>query len=214
MSRHCSVFGTLMSGSVRCLVVLLHLVGDMGGNDGLQPLSRSTAANPRMCRGHRASKASGKSGGTQGKAFVPCHGQIIPRKIKCERRKINLAKGYAMRKVFACPTPTNSQKSEPQSKPLAPPIASTSASVESSLLIAMAASKSKPLRSSASGTLNGASIRLPAQWGSSSAKSLDDRERVRSPAFFGTLGIWHRRPRCPTSSGTFRRLPACHCSGS
>ena len=90
------------------LLVLLHLARDVGGKYGLQPLSGAAADDPSVSCGYRASKASGKSGGTQGKAFVPGHGEIIPRKIKCAMRKINLAKGYALRILCACPTPTKS----------------------------------------------------------------------------------------------------------
>lgn len=93
------------SGWHERLVVLLHFAGDVCRKDGLQPRGWATANDPSVCCGYGASKASGKSGGTQGKAFVPVHGRILPRKIKCAMRKINLAFPYAMRKFFACPTP-------------------------------------------------------------------------------------------------------------
>ena len=89
-------------GWERCLVVLLHLARDVSRKDRLEPLSGATADDPSVRCGYRASKASGKSGGTQGKAFVPCHAWILPRKIKCAMRKINLAMGYAMRKMRPC----------------------------------------------------------------------------------------------------------------
>ena len=88
-------------GWERCLVVLFHLLGDVGGKDRLQPLSGTAPANPCVSGGHRASKASGELRGSQGKAIVPGHGEILPRKIKCAMRKINLVKGYAMRILCA-----------------------------------------------------------------------------------------------------------------
>lgn len=87
------------------LVVHLHLARDVGGKDRLQPLSGTAANDPCVSGGYRASKASGKAGGTQGKAFVPGHVWMLPRKIKCAMRKIILVKGYAMRILCACPTP-------------------------------------------------------------------------------------------------------------
>jgi hypothetical protein len=97
--------------------VLLHLVGDVGGKDGLQPLRRTTATNPRMGGGHRASKAGGELRGTQGKAFVPSHGEILPAKKKNAMRKIILITSYALRKVFACPTPNNTPPSKTTTAP-------------------------------------------------------------------------------------------------
>jgi hypothetical protein len=78
-------------GCEHCLVVLLHLVGDVGGKDRLQPLSGAAADDPSVRGGYRASKASGELRSSKGKAFVPGHGKILPRKIK-----------FAMRKIKAC----------------------------------------------------------------------------------------------------------------
>jgi len=91
----------LMSGSVRLLVVPLHLARDVCGKDRLQPLSGAAADDPSVCGGYRASKAGGELRSSKGKAFVPCHGEIIAGKIKCAMRKINLATGYALRKIRA-----------------------------------------------------------------------------------------------------------------
>ena len=88
----------------RCMqvfVVLLHLVGNVGGKDRLEPLSGAAAANPRMGSGHRTSEDGGKACGPKGKAFVPCHGQILAQKKKNAMRKINLATGYALRRIRA-----------------------------------------------------------------------------------------------------------------
>ena len=64
------------------LVVPLHLSRDVGGKDRLQPLTRPAADDPGVCGGYRASKAGGKLRGSQGKAFVPGHGQMLPPKKK------------------------------------------------------------------------------------------------------------------------------------
>ena len=101
MNRPCPATEKLMSGSVRLLVVLLHLARDVGGKDRLEPVSRAAADDPCVSRGYRASKAGSKLRGTQGKAFVPGHGRILPRKIKCAMRKIILATGYALRRIRA-----------------------------------------------------------------------------------------------------------------
>jgi hypothetical protein len=86
---------------MRCLVVHLHLARDVGSKDGLEPLSGTAAANPRVSGSHGAPKAGGNLRGSQGKAFVPGHGRILPRKIKCAMRKIILATGYALRRIRA-----------------------------------------------------------------------------------------------------------------
>jgi hypothetical protein len=52
-----------------------------------------------MGSGHRTSKVGGELRGSQGEAFVPGHGQILPLKKKCAMRKINLDTGYAMRMI-------------------------------------------------------------------------------------------------------------------
>lgn len=95
-------------GWLRLLVVPLHFAGDVSRKDGLQPLGWAAANDPSVSGGHRASKAGGKAGGTQGKTFVPGHGQIISRKIKSAMRKKILARSYALRILCACPTPTTS----------------------------------------------------------------------------------------------------------
>ena len=93
-------------GWLRCLVVLLDLSRDVGGKDQLQPRGWAAADDPSVRGGYGASKAGGELRGSKGEAFVPSHGEIIPRKIKCAMRKINLATEYAMRILCACPTPT------------------------------------------------------------------------------------------------------------
>jgi hypothetical protein len=93
-------------GWLRLLVVPLHFACDVCRQDGLQPLSGATANDPSVSGGYRASKAGGKLRGTQGKAFVPGHGEILPQKTKCAMRKINLAFIYALRILCACPTTT------------------------------------------------------------------------------------------------------------
>jgi hypothetical protein len=84
-------------GWLRLLVVLLHLSRDVGGKDGLQPRGWTTANDPSVRGGYRASKAGGELRGSKGKAFVPGHAWIIARKIKCAMRKISVAQSYAMR---------------------------------------------------------------------------------------------------------------------
>jgi len=83
------------------LVVPLHCAGDVSGKDRLQPLSGAAADDPSVSGGHGASKAGGKSGSTQGKAFVPGHGRMIPGKEKCAMRKIKpcniLRNAYSLR---------------------------------------------------------------------------------------------------------------------
>jgi hypothetical protein len=86
-------------GWLRLLVVLLHLSRDVGGKDGLQPRGWTTANDPSVRGGYRASKAGGELRGSKGKAFVPGHAWIIARKIKCAMRKIILARLYALRIV-------------------------------------------------------------------------------------------------------------------
>lgn len=108
MSRPCSVLGTLRSGSVRCLVVPLLGCDDDGKVNGLLPIWRATAANPRMGSSHRTSKDGGKSCSSKSKAVVPGHGRILPPKKKNAMRKIILVTGYAMRILRACPTPNTS----------------------------------------------------------------------------------------------------------
>lgn len=93
------------------LVVPLHLARDVGGKDRLQPRSWPATDDPSVRGGYRASKAGGELRGSQGKAFVPSHGKRIPAEIKNAMRKINLAMGYAMRILCACPTPNNSPNS-------------------------------------------------------------------------------------------------------
>jgi hypothetical protein len=70
------------SGWHERLVVLLHFAGDVRRKDRLQPLSRAAANDPSVGSGYRASKAGGKLRGSQGEAFVPGHGRILPPKNK------------------------------------------------------------------------------------------------------------------------------------
>ena len=49
---------TAPPAAVHRLVEPLHLARDVGGKDGLQPLSRSAADDPSVSRGYRASKAT------------------------------------------------------------------------------------------------------------------------------------------------------------
>ena len=81
--------------------MLLHLTGDMGGKDGLQPRGWATANDPSVSGGYRASKAGGELRGSKGKAFVPVHARILPRKIKCAMRKIkacdSIRNAYSLR---------------------------------------------------------------------------------------------------------------------
>ena len=88
-------------GCYHGLVVLLNLGGNVGGKDRLEPLARAAADEPSVSGGHRAPKASGESGSTQGKAFVPGHGRMLPRENKNAMRKIILAMFYAMRRIRA-----------------------------------------------------------------------------------------------------------------
>lgn len=74
--------------SMRRLVVPLNLGGNVGGKDRLQPLTRAATNDPGVSRGYRASKAGGELCGSQGKAIVPSHGWILPRKNKNAMRKI------------------------------------------------------------------------------------------------------------------------------
>ena len=89
MNRPCAATEKLMSGSVRLLVVPLNVPRDVGGKDRLEPVSRAAADDPGVSRGYRASKAGGELRSSQGKAIVPSHGCILPRKIKNAMRKIN-----------------------------------------------------------------------------------------------------------------------------
>ena len=74
-------------GWLRLLVVPLHFAGDVCRQDRLQPRGGAAANDPSVSRGYRASKAGGKSGGTQGKAFVPGHAWRITRQRKNAMRK-------------------------------------------------------------------------------------------------------------------------------
>lgn len=79
------------------LVVPLLGCNDDGKVNGLLPVWRPAAANPRMGSSHRTSEDGGKACGSKCKAVVPCHGQILPPKKKNAMRKIVLATGHVMR---------------------------------------------------------------------------------------------------------------------
>lgn len=85
-------------GWLRLLVVPLLGCDDDGKVNGLLPVWRPAAANPRMGSGHRASKDGGKACGSKCKAVIPGHAGIIPLKKKNAMRKKELVSGYAMRK--------------------------------------------------------------------------------------------------------------------
>jgi hypothetical protein len=84
---------------VRRFVVLLDFAGDVRRKDWLQPIGWATPANPAMRGSHGAIQNRGELRSSQGKAFVPGHGEILPPKKKCAMRKINLDTGYAMRMI-------------------------------------------------------------------------------------------------------------------
>ena len=103
MNRPCSVFGTLRSGSVRCLVVPLLGGDDDGKQDRLQPSGRRTAAIlPLISRRTGATQDADKLRcGNLGEVFLEGHGEILPQKKKCAMQKKVLAmhtmQGYLSR---------------------------------------------------------------------------------------------------------------------
>lgn len=74
-------------GWLRLLVVPLFGCDDDGKVNGLLPVWRPAAANPRMGSGNRTSKDGGKACGSKCKAVVPSHARILPRENKNAMRK-------------------------------------------------------------------------------------------------------------------------------
>jgi predicted AAA+ superfamily ATPase len=97
---------------VHCLVVLLHLSRDVGRKNRLQPLSGTAANDPSVSGGYRASKARGELRGSQGKAFVPSHGSILPRENKNAMRKNKACDQIRIAYLVAVNQPNQPMKTE------------------------------------------------------------------------------------------------------
>jgi len=89
--------GTLSRLSIGICGGFLDFMGDESRKDRLQPFRWTTATNPRMGSRNRAGENRGEFRSAQGKAFVPVHGRILPKKKKDAMRKIILATVHALR---------------------------------------------------------------------------------------------------------------------